>query len=159
MLSIDWNLLFTIINLVIMYLLMRKFLFKPVMDIMDKRQELIDSQFNSAKEAEEKATELKEQWEDNISHIDVKKQQIIEEANERAKSEYGRIVSEANAEANKIIENAHRKIEADKDRTIREVEGQIAGIAMLAAAKIVNEKSSDLENKAMYDEFLSGKNQ
>lgn len=155
MLKIDWNLLFTIINLVILYVLMKKFLYKPVMGIMEKRQEMIDSQFKSAKEAEDTANQLKQKWEDTMSEVEAEKSRILEAANERAESEYGRIVSEANEEASVIINNANKKIAAQKEKTIRDVEGQIAGIAMLAAAKIVNEKSRELDNNAIYDDFLA----
>lgn len=155
MLSVDINLLFTVINLVILYLLMKKFLYKPVMGIIEKRQELIDSQFQSAKEAEDKANELKTQWEESMAGVNAEKTRILEDANARAKAEYSRIVSEAGAEAGNIIENANKKIAAEKEKTVRDVESQIAGIAMLAAAKIVNDKSRDLNNSAIYDEFLA----
>ncbi len=44
MLKFNWNFLFMLINLVIFYLLMRKFLFKPIMKVMDKRKEIIENQ-------------------------------------------------------------------------------------------------------------------
>ena len=157
MLSIDWNLLFTIINLVILYIILKKFLYKPVMGIMEQRQELIDNQFMSAKEAEDKANALKTEWEENMLCIESEKTKILEEANAKAKAEYGRIISQADKDASGIIENANKKIAADKEKTMRDVENQIAGIAMLAAAKIVNEKSKDLNNGAIYDEFLAKK--
>ena len=50
MLKFNWNFLFMLINLVIFYLLMRKFLFKPIMKVMDKRKEIIENQFSDAEE-------------------------------------------------------------------------------------------------------------
>lgn len=159
MLSIDINLLFTIINLLILYAIIRKFLYKPVMDIMEQRQQMIEGQFQNAKEAQDKADALRAQWEEELSHAKEQKEEIIADANERAKEEYGRIVMEAKEEAGKMIENANKIIAAQKERTIHDVEGQIAGIAMLAAAKIVNEKSSELDHGAVYDRFLEEKGQ
>ncbi|MFQ9933341.1 MAG: F0F1 ATP synthase subunit B [Lachnospiraceae bacterium] len=156
MLKIDWNLLFTIINLVILYALMRKFLYKPVMSIMEKRQEMIDNQFKSAKEAEDKANLLRDKWEESMAGIEAEKSRILDSANERAKAEYEEIIANANNQASYIIDNANKKIAADKEKTLREIEGQIAGIAMLAAAKIVNDKSRELDNSPIYDEFLAG---
>lgn len=155
MLKLGWDLVFTIINLVILFLLMRKFLYKPVMGIMEKRQAMIDNQFKSAREAEEKANALKAQWEENMTSVETEKTRILSEANDKAKAEYNRIVSNANAEASNIIDNANKRIAAEKEKTIRDVESQVANIAMLAAAKIVNEKSKDLNNGAIYDDFLA----
>lgn len=155
MLKLGWDLVFTIINLVILFLLVRRFLYKPVMGIMEKRQSIIDNQFNSAKEAEEKANALKSQWEANMSSMEAEKARILAEANAKAKDEYNRIVANANSEAAGLIDNANKKIAAEKEKTIRDVESQVANIAMLAAAKIVNEKSRELNNSAIYDDFLA----
>lgn len=156
MLKLGWDLVFTIINLVILFLLIRKFLYKPVMGIMEKRQSIIDNQFKSAREAEEKANALKTQWEESMTTVEAEKARILSEANDKAKDEYNRIVANANSEAVKIIDNANKKIAAEKEKTIRDVESQVASIAMLAAAKIVNDKSRELNNSAIYDDFLAG---
>lgn len=155
MLKLGWDLVFTIINLVILFLLIRKFLYKPVMGIMEKRQAMIDNQFKSAREAEEKANALKAQWEESMTLVETEKARILSEANDKAKAEYNRIVSNANVEAGNIIDNANKKIAAEKEKTIRDVESQVANIAMLAAAKIVNDKSKELNNGAIYDDFLA----
>lgn len=155
MLKLGWDLVFTIINLVVLFLLMRKFLYKPVMGIMEKRQAMIGDQFKSAKEAEEKANALKAQWEENMTTVEAEKTRILDEAAGKAKAEYNRIISNANAEAGNIIDNANKKIAAEKEKTIRDVESQVANIAMLAAAKIVNDKSKELNNSAIYDDFLA----
>lgn len=156
MLKLGWDLVFTIINLVVLFLLLRKFLYKPVMNIMEQRQELIDNQFKSAKEAEDKANELKEQWKENMSTVEAEKAKILDNANIKAKEEYDRIISRANAEASSIITTANKKIEAEREKTLRDVESQVASIAMLAAAKIVNEQGKNLNNSSIYDDFLAG---
>ena len=156
MLKLGWDLVFTIINLVVLFLLLRKFLYKPVMNIMEQRQELIDNQFKSAKEAEDKANELQAQWKENMSTVEAEKAKILEKANIKAKEEYNRIISRANAEASSIIATANKKIEAEREKTLRDVESQVASIAMLAAAKIVNEQGKNLNNSSIYDDFLAG---
>ena len=63
MIKIDINLVFTIINLLVLYLLMKKFLFGPIIKVMDVRKAMIDQQFAGAKEQEDQAKALKEQYE------------------------------------------------------------------------------------------------
>ena len=66
MLRVDINLVFTIINLLVLYLLMKKFLFGPVVAVMEKRKAMIEEQFANAAAAEKNANELKSQYEDTL---------------------------------------------------------------------------------------------
>lgn len=63
MIEININLVFVIINLVVFYLLMKKFLFGPILNVMDQRKAMIDQQFASAREKEEVAETIKNQYE------------------------------------------------------------------------------------------------
>ena len=66
MIEININLVFTIINLIVLYLLMKKFLFGPILNVMEQRKNMIDQQFASAKDTEEQAYELKGKYEDAL---------------------------------------------------------------------------------------------
>lgn len=154
MLRVDINLVFTIINLLILYLLMKKFLFGPITDIMEKRKAMIEEQLANAAAAEENANALKAQYEDTLKTADTDANAMIEDARKKAKSEYDRIVSEANGQAGKIIENAEKTVEIQREKTLRNLESEIAGLAMEAAAKVVGEQADCLNNAKLYDEFL-----
>ena len=67
MLRIDFNLVLTIINLIVLYLILRKFLFRPVMDIMEKREKMIADGISHANEEQDKAHALKKQYEDALN--------------------------------------------------------------------------------------------
>ena len=66
MIKIDINLVFTIINLIVLYLLMKKFLFGPIIGVMEKRKAMIDEQFASAEKTTTEANQLKGQYEDAL---------------------------------------------------------------------------------------------
>ena len=66
LLRIDWNVVFTIINLIVLYLLLKKFLIGPVTGIMQKRKEMIDGQLADADNRRKQAGELKQQYEDMV---------------------------------------------------------------------------------------------
>ena len=87
MLKLGWDLVWTIINLIVLYLLMKKFLIGPVMGIMEKRKALIASQFDHAKAVQEKADELKGQYEQALSSAKEESAQIIEGAKADAKQQ------------------------------------------------------------------------
>ena len=141
MLNLGWSLVWTIINLIIFYLLMKRFLVGPVLGIMEKRKNLIAQELENAKAAQEKAKE--------------ESAQIIEAARADAKSESERMVKEANLEAAKIIENARVTAEQEKEHALQGAKSEIAGLALEAARKLLSEGSTEKGNSMLYDEFLA----
>ena len=155
MLKVDINLLFNIINILIIFVIVRVLLFKPVKKVIAKRREEIDAQFAKAKEAEDAAEGMKEEYAREIAGLDEIKAQAVEEARGKANSEYDRIVTEANAESERIIEAARRDAENEKDRVILEAREEIASMIVDAVGKVaVSEQSADADRK-IYDEFLA----
>ena len=150
MLSLDLNLVWTIINLVVLYLLLRHFLFKPVMGIMDKRRQIIEDGLRNAQDAQNDAMKMKQEYEDALKGAKQESVQIVENARSAAKNEYDRIVAEAGEKAGSIIENAKETVRVERERTMRELQGEIAGLAVASAAKIVG-KTADQD---LYDQFL-----
>ena len=77
MIEININLVFTIINLIVLYLLMKKFLFGPILNVMEQRKNMIDQQFASAKDTEEQAYELKGKYEDALKSAKDESMRIV----------------------------------------------------------------------------------
>ena len=150
MLSLDLNLVWNIINLVVLYLLLRHFLFKPVMGIMDKRRQIIEDGLRNAQDAQNDAMKMKQEYEDALKGAKQESVQIVENARSAAKNEYDRIVAEAGDKAGSIIENAKETVRVERERTMKELQGEIAGLAVASAAKIVG-KTADQD---LYDQFL-----
>lgn len=150
MLSLDLNLVWNIVNLVVLYLLLRHFLFKPVMGIMDKRKKIIEDGLKNAQDAQSDAKKMKQEYEDALKGAKQESAQIIENARSAAKNEYDRIVGEAGDKAGNIIESAKETIRVERERTMKELQGEIAGLAVASAAKIVG-KTADQD---LYDQFL-----
>ncbi|HJD03192.1 MAG: F0F1 ATP synthase subunit B [Mediterraneibacter sp.] len=150
MLSLDLNLVWNIINLVVLYLLLSHFLFKPVMGIMDKRKKIIEDGLKNAQDAQNDAKKMKQEYEDALKGAKQESAQIIENARSAAKNEYDRIVGEAGDKAGNIIESAKETVRVERERTMKELQGEIAGLAVASAAKIVG-KTADQD---LYDQFL-----
>lgn len=155
MLRLDWNLLYTIINLLVLYLLMRKFLFKPISDIMEKRQQIIDESLANAENSERKADELKNHWENEVKMVNEQSALMIEEARNNANAEYERIVDKADREAGRIVNDARSSMNMEREQILSGAKAEIAELAMNAAAKILEENSTAAMNKSMYDKFLA----
>ena len=155
MLNLGWSLVWTIINLIIFYLLMKRYLVGPVLGIMEKRKNLIAQELENAKAAQEKAEELKGHYEGALAGAKEESAQIIEAARADAKSESERMVKEANLEAAKIIENARVTAEQEKENALQGAKSEIAGLALEAARKLLSEGSTEKGNSMLYDEFLA----
>ena len=102
MLRIDLNLVWTIINVIILYLLLKKFLIKPVTAIMDKREQMVKQGLESARAQESQAKELKVKYEEALASAKEESLQLVEKARGNAQVEYDRILGEADEQAKKI---------------------------------------------------------
>lgn len=156
MIQFNVSLLFTIINLIVFYLLLKKFLFKPVMGIMEKREKMIADGLQNATDTQNEAKQLKADYEKALSGAKEQSSQIVDKAHAEAKKEYNRILSEANEKAGIMLENAKKTIEVERQQTMNTLQSEIAGLAMQAAKKIVDEKTENQGNKGIYDQFLEG---
>ena len=154
MIQINMNLVYTIINLIVLYLLLRHFLIGPVMNIMEQRKQMIDDGFKNAEAAQADANRLKQEYETALSGAKQESVQLIEDARKSAKAEYDRIVSEAGEKADTMIESAKENVRIEREQTMKELKSQIAGLAAASAAKIISGNADEKESRDLYDQFL-----
>ena len=95
MLRLDLNLVWTIINMLIIYAIYRKFLYQPVHKVLDARQAEIDKQYADAETARQSAEQLKEQAQAEMTEISRKKADMLGEARQKAGEEYDRLMKQA----------------------------------------------------------------
>jgi len=153
-LRLDFNLVLTIINLIVLYLLLRKFLIRPLTEIMEKRKAMIEDGIKNANDTQAKALELKSQYEGALRGAKDESNQMIEQARKDAKAEYERIVKEADIQAGKLAKAARETMEVEREQMLRDMKSQVAGLAIEAAKKIIIDQSSGSSNQAIYDQFL-----
>ena len=153
-LRLDWNVAATILNLLLLYWLMRKFLFKPIMGIMDKRKELIEQQFLEAEDAKDKAQEIKNQYHDLMKNAKEESHSIVEKARESAKMECENMLQQASIQAKQLLENTREQMDVERKKMLKELESQISALAMSAAGKIIGANASSKRDKVLYDQFL-----
>ena len=155
MIKVDLSLLWTIINLVVFYLLLKKFLFKPVMGIMEKREQMIADGLKNASDRQEEAETLKKEYESALSGAQEESVKIVENARVEAKRQSDEILADADRRADATIERARKTIETERKQALDGVETQIAGLAMMAAGKVLGKADAAEQNKLMYEQFLA----
>lgn len=148
------NLIFIVVNLLVLYIAMKWILFKPVQKIIAARQEEADRQFEEAAAKQAEAAEMKKQYTGSIAGIEEEKKQTLQQARKDADKEYQKIVDGARKEAKQIKADAAAEAEAQKKQIIKKAEKEIADMVVSAATKVVGAQSGVEMNESLYNEFL-----
>lgn len=154
LIELNWTVIWTFVNIIVLFAFFRVFLFRPVTNMMEKRKQLIIHDLENAKETKEKAEKLKTDYEMDLLKADEEAAEIIHKANERAALMYDKQMNIAKEDANKLIQNANKQIELERKKSMEDAQSEIADIAILAAAKILGEQMDEKSNKRMVDDFI-----
>lgn len=149
------NILATVINILVLFLLVQKFLVKPLSNVIQKREDMINSQFREAKIAETEANNLKAQYESDLKHAREESLSILDKAREDAKSEYNRILGEADVQAKEMMEKARRDMVQEREQALKEAKTEIGDLIALAVDKVAGTKTSAQTDKELIDQFLA----
>ncbi len=156
MLNFDfWSIFWAVLNILILFVLLRIFLFKPINKIMDDRTQSIQKDIDDAAKAKEDAEALKQQYAESIGEAKEEAGRILREAHDAAENERAAILSRSHEEADKIVSAAGESIENERRRVIQQAHSQIADLAIEAASKVVSANLDDEKNRKLVDEFLS----
>lgn len=150
-----WNFIWSAVNIIILFILLRIFLFKPINKIMNERTRTIQDNMDEAEKSRREAEELKQQYAENLSNAKEEAQKIIMKAHDDAEAEKSAILKKSQQEASEIISDAGKTIENERKRIIQQAQTQIADLAIEAASKIIGENVDDEKNRRLVDEFLS----
>lgn len=150
-----WNFIWSAVNIIILFILLKIFLFKPINKIMDERTRSIQEDIDSAKKSREEAEALKQEYAEDINEAKTEAQKIIMKAHEDAEAEKAVILQKSQEEADQLVSDANKAIESKRKRVLAQAQTQIADLAIEAASKIIGENVDDEKNRRLVDEFLS----
>jgi len=150
-----WNILWTVVNLLILFIAFRIFFFKPIANIIAKRQQEANDIYDKANAKEQEANQLAKQYEDKLESAENEKKQIISEARKNADSQYQKIVLDAKEDAKNIKDAAVAEANQEKSKIIAGAKAEIANIVVDATTKVVGSKTGAEVDSQLFDEFLS----
>jgi len=150
-----FTMIFAWVNLLILYLFLKKLLFKPVKNMIDSRQKEIDDMYSDAESSKASAAEMKAEYEEKLEHASEESEEILKNAIRRAQLREEEILKEANAKAARTLERATEQVELEKKRAINEVKDEVSDMAVSIAAAIIERDVDENEHKALIDEFIS----
>lgn len=149
-----WTALFTLANTIALFLVLKKFLFKPVMKMIEDRQKEIDDTYAQADQAKEQAAALQAQYEDKLAAAMQTSERLVKEAVARGQSREEDIIRQANEEADAIRRKAEADIAQEKKKAINDAKDEIAGLAMDIAGKVVGRSLNASDQADLVDQFI-----
>ncbi len=153
--SIDpGTIVFTLINALIIFLIFRFLLFKPVCKILDQRNEKAAAEIAEAQRAKESAEKTEQEYLARLADAKAEAAEIMKQATVRAQAREEEIINEANQKAADIRAKAEEAIERDKKRVMNEIKDEISDIVILAATKVVEKEISEKDNEDIISQFL-----
>lgn len=148
------TIVWAIVNFVILVAILSKFLYGPIVKMLDDRAALVKSDIDSANKAKEDAESLKAEYKSQIQKAQVEAQEIVATATKSGEATKNQIVNEAREEASKIKTKAITEIEEEKEAAIRELKGEISTLAIMASEKIIGRSLNTEDNKKLVNDFI-----
>jgi len=145
----------SIIAFVILFLLLKKFAFGPIGNVLEKRTETIRESLEKAEETRVEAERLLEEYKVQMAEARAEAGKVIEQGRKVAESMKEEIVAKANDEAAQMLVKAREAIEADKKAAMAELQSSVADLSVAVAGKLIGEKLSAAEHAALIDRYLS----
>lgn len=152
--EINWNLAFQIINTIILYLILKKLLFKPVTEFMAARQSAIETSIQEADDKNTQADKLMQEYHLKLAGAQDEGREIIKDASKRAEERANEIVKSAQDEAIKVKERAEAEIKREQQKAVNALKDEVASMAVAAAGKIINKNLDAKEHSQLINEFI-----
>ena len=155
LLAINWNLIFSIITVLVLILILKHFFFEKVKKFMDERKAKVEEQFQKAEEAENQAREKLDEYNEILAGAEKEKRVIIADAMENAKIQANSVLDEARKEAADIREKSRLQIEREKMAARKEIHNEVGDLAVQLAEKILESELDDDAQASVIDEIIS----
>ncbi len=149
-----WNILLSLINLLLIFLILKKLLYKPVKKILSERKAAVDSIYDEAYKEKNQAEESKLYYEGKLSDLNAEADKIISDATKRANEKSSEIINDANEKAAASVRRANENIEIEKRRAMNEMKNEITDISVRIAEKLIHRELTDKDNQKLVDDFI-----
>ncbi|UZQ83642.1 F0F1 ATP synthase subunit B [Thermoanaerobacter sp. RKWS2] len=135
-----WTFIITIINLLVLYYILKRLLFKPVTKFLEDRENKIKSSLEEADKERQEAYSLKAKYEEILKNADNEGKAIIEKAQKAAEDKANKIIENANKEAENIIEKAKEEAMLEKIKAMHDLRTEISQLVIDAASRVLEKK-------------------
>lgn len=149
-----WTFIAQILNLFIQMYLFKRFLFKPVKEILAKRQAEVDAVYEKADQANLEAQQAKTDYEAHLLTANTEAEQITQRALEQARAQSDELLAAAQSEAAAMRQKAEADIALERRKAVNEMKGEISGLAVDLASKLIRKDMSQEDHERLIEQFI-----
>lgn len=149
-----WTMIFQLINLLLLMVAFKKYLFKPVTEILEKRRAEIEGHYEEAEKAETAAKTMKADYESKMAGAREEADRVIKTATDSANAMSRGIVEDARAQAAQLKRRAESEIEMERRKAFDEVKGELSGIALDIAEQVIDREVKEKDHETFIEEFI-----
>jgi F-type H+-transporting ATPase subunit b len=151
-----WTLLFQIINFFVLLFILKRLLYKPVREIIEKRKEMIEKKMEKAHETELEALELRRQTEEELKKLAEHKVQALEKIREEAEDEKKRLIAEAEKDVAAVIEKEKALFDLEKKKLDAELKDRAVDTVSVFASNLLRDLSDEDIHGSIMKRLLHG---
>ncbi len=150
----NWTFVMQIANTLILYFFLRKLLFKPVTEFMEKRENEVASKYEDLERKNEEVVRLKEEYQEKISKSDEKGKAILRDYRAKGETLTAEMKKEAEEEIAAKKAMAEKDIEREQKKAVNALKDDISTMAMLVASKVLEKDMSAEDHKGIIDDVI-----
>ena len=147
MLTLNLNLLYTVVNVLILFLLLRKFLYKPVMGIIAQRQKQVDDALNAAETSKKEAAAAMNAAQDKLRNVDTEAAARRETYEQQAETAKQQLLAEAQKQADAIVAEGKAAAEAERQH-------KTTALARAMCEKLLSRNLTEQDDSRLLDDLL-----
>ena len=149
-----WQILISLLNLYILYLIVKRFLFKPVKAVLEERRRELDSQYDAAEEERRIALASRREWEAKMQAADAEANAVLQSAAERAKHRGDALMVEAKLRADSIVRLAENEADLERKKAVEGVKREIIEVSGALTEKILGREINAEDHRNLIESFI-----
>ena len=149
-----WHIVASLLNLLILTLILKHFLFKPVQKMLAERQGQVDRLYKDAEDSRAKAEEDKALYNEKLAGAVEEAEGIVRSAVQRADRQSDEILADANRRAADTVKRAEEEIEQSKKKAMDELKNEVADISVQIAESVVGRELNGDDHRELIDSFI-----
>lgn len=154
MLTLNLNLLYTVVNVLVLFLLLRKFLYKPVMNVIAQRQKQVDDALNAAETSKKEAAAALTTAQDKLRNVDTEAAARREAYEQQAEKEKQQLLADAQKQADAIVAEGKAAAEAERQHKLRQADAQTTALARAMCEKLLARSLTEQDDARLLDDLL-----
>ena len=154
MLTLNLNLLYTVVNILVLFLLLRKFLYKPVMNIIAQRQKQVDDTLNAAETSRQEAAAALNDAQAKLRNVDAEAAARRAAYEQQAEKDKQQLLADAQKQADAILAEGKAAAEAERQHKLRQADAQTTALARAMCEKLLVRNLNEQDDARLLDDLL-----